>query len=189
MLESFRESLIIYLSKARPVVDEVGADVARTRLWLQTDQRLHWEGEVRRRARKLQEAQQALFSARLCSLRDVRAAEQIAVEKAKKDLQFAEEKLKLLKKWNRDFGSRVEPLIKQLGRLHTVLSYDMPKAIAHLAQVVKTLDEYASVAPPSATKELPPPKAGAAPGGAAPRPGEPKPSETEPAGQTVRSEK
>ena len=31
MLESFRESLILYLSKARPVVDEVGADVARTR--------------------------------------------------------------------------------------------------------------------------------------------------------------
>ena len=63
-LETFRASLIIYLSKARPALEEVSADVQRTRGWLESEQWPHWEREVRRRGQVLQEAQQALFSAR-----------------------------------------------------------------------------------------------------------------------------
>ena len=55
-LESFRASLIIYLAKARPVLEEVAADVVRTRLWLENDQRTYWENQVRSRARKVEEA-------------------------------------------------------------------------------------------------------------------------------------
>ena len=36
-LESFRASLILYVSKARPTLEEVSADVVRTRLWLEND--------------------------------------------------------------------------------------------------------------------------------------------------------
>ncbi len=64
-LEAFRSSLIVYVSKARPTLEEVTADVLRTRLWLETEQRTHWEGQVRRRAKELEQAQAALFSARI----------------------------------------------------------------------------------------------------------------------------
>ena len=33
-LELFRSQLIVYLSKARPALDEVSAEVVRTRVWL-----------------------------------------------------------------------------------------------------------------------------------------------------------
>jgi len=75
-LESFRSALIIYLSKARPALDEVNADVMRTRVWLEDEQRTHWENEFRRRARALQEAQAALFSAKLSSFRESSSVEQ-----------------------------------------------------------------------------------------------------------------
>ena len=52
-LESFRASLIVYLSKARPTLEEVSADVQRTRGWLEDEQRTHWENELRRRSRAL----------------------------------------------------------------------------------------------------------------------------------------
>src|ERR1041385_62452 len=78
-LESFRASLILYVSKARPTLEEVSADVVRTRLWLQNDQRMHWENQVRRRAKALEQAQEALSSARMSHLREASAAEQMAV--------------------------------------------------------------------------------------------------------------
>lgn len=61
--ESFRASLILFLGKARRSVDDAGDEVRRTRLWLQHDQILHWDGEIRRRTKTLDQAQQELRSA------------------------------------------------------------------------------------------------------------------------------
>jgi len=154
-LESFRSSLIVYLSKARPVLEEVSADVQRTRSWLEDEQRTHWENEFRRRSRVLGEAQAALFSSRISNLREVSAAEQMAVRRAKLDLERADAKLRVVKQWNRVFDSRVEPLVKQMEKLHTVLANDMVRAVTYLTQAIDTLHNYAGV--------IPAPGAGAAP--------------------------
>ena len=162
-LEAFRTTLILYLSKARPTLDEVSADVQRMRIWLEDEQRSHWQHEVERRRRALQEAQQALFSARLSSFREESSAEQMAVHRTKRECEAAEEKLKLVKKWDRDFDGRVDPLVKQVEKLHTVLANDMVQALAYLAQVIKVLTDYANLkpapaAPPSVSphSDLPP---------------------------------
>jgi hypothetical protein len=156
-LKSFRSNLIVYQAKARPTLEEVTSEVGRVRIWLETDQRTRWEAEVRRRKKRLEEAQQAVFSAKLSILRDITVAEQLAVQKAKRALEEAEGKLKILKQWNREFGSRVEPLVKQLEKLHTVLSNDIPKAVAYLTQAANTLEEYAGIAPSAAPDQNPPP--------------------------------
>ena len=148
-IESFKASLIIYLSKARPALEEVSADVLRTRLWLENDQRIYWENQVRLRTRQVEEAQAALFSATLSSLRQATAADHLAVHKAKRAREDAVTKLRLLKQWNRQFDSRVEPLVKQMEKLHTVLSNDMVQALAYLTQTVNALAAYAGIAPPS----------------------------------------
>src|SRR5882672_11447801 len=129
-IESFRSNLILYLSKARPTLEEVSADVVRTRLWLQNDQRTHWESQVRRRAKELEQTQQALSSARLSDLREASTAEQMAVQRARRAMDEGETKLKRLKQWNREFDGRVQPLVKQMEKLHTVLTHDMARAIA-----------------------------------------------------------
>ena len=148
-LEAFRANLIVYLSKARPTLEEVSADVQRMRGWLEGEQRTHWENELRRRSRALQEAQQALFSAKLSNLREASAAEQMAVQRTRRALDEAEGKLRVLKQWNRVFDNRVDPLVKQMEKLHTVLAHDMVQAVAFLTQVINTLDAYAEVAPPA----------------------------------------
>ena len=147
-LETFRSNLIVYLSQARPALDEISADVQRTRGWLEGEQRLHWENQMRRRTKDLEQAQQALFSARLGMLRKESAAEQMAVHRAKAAVVEADEKLRIIKKWERDFDGRVQPLVKQTEKLHTVLSNDMVKAVAYLAQAIKTLAAYAEKSSP-----------------------------------------
>jgi cell division FtsZ-interacting protein ZapD len=146
-LESFRASLIVYLSKARPTLEEVSADVQRMRGWLEVEQRAYWENEMRRRSQALHEAQQALFSANLSNLREASAAEQMAVQRTKRARDEAEAKLRVLKQWIRVFDNRVDPLVKQMEKLHTVLAHDMVQAVAFLAQAIKTLDAYAAVPP------------------------------------------
>jgi hypothetical protein len=151
-LEAFRADLVLYISKARPALEEVSADVLRARLWLENDQRTYWENQLRRRTRELEEAQQALFSARISNLREESSAEVNAVHRAKRARDEAEAKLRVLKRWNRDFENRVQPLVKQTEKLHTLLANDLGQAMAYLAQAVSTLDAYAGTVSPSAAE-------------------------------------
>jgi hypothetical protein len=148
-LDEFRASLIVYLSKARPTLEEVSADVLRTRLWLENEQRTHWENEVRRRHKALEQAQSELFSARLSNLRKESAAEVMAVHRARRLLDEAQTKLLVLKRWLREFDAAAQPLVKQMEKLHTILANDMVKAVAYLTQAVNTLDAYAGMTAPT----------------------------------------
>ena len=67
-IESFRSKLILFLAAARPALDEVSSDVMRARMWLETDQRSYWEGQLKKRQRAHEEAQQSIFSTRLSNL-------------------------------------------------------------------------------------------------------------------------
>ena len=155
-LESFRTNLIVYLSKARPTLDEVSDEVIRTRVWVESDRRIHWEGQVRRLSQKLQDAQQAVFSAELSNLREVSTAERMAVQRAKRALDEAQTKLALVKKWNRIFANEVMPIAKQLEKLQAVFASNVPEAISYLGQAVRTLDDYSGIAPAGTGNVSPP---------------------------------
>jgi hypothetical protein len=152
-IKDFRAYLIVYLSKARPALEEISSDLVRTRIWLQNDQRVYWEGQVRKKTKLLEMAQQSLYSSRISALHDAGTAEKMAVLKAKRALEEAEAKLKMVKYWTREFDNRTEPLAKQLDKLQTLFTQDMVQAAAHLAKTVNTLDAYAGVNAPIATME------------------------------------
>lgn len=149
-LELFRSNLLIYLSKARPALDEVSAEVTRMRNWLEDEQRAHWENQARRRRREFDEAQQALFSAKLSILSGASSAEQMAVHRTKRALEAAEAKLKVVKQWDRVFDNRVGPLVKQMEKLHTVLAHDMVQAVAFLTRALEALEAYRRILPSQA---------------------------------------
>ena len=146
-IELFRANLIAYLGKTRPVLEDACDEALRVRQWLQHDRRIHWENQLRRRRKILEEAEQSLFSARLGNLREPTSAELAAVTRAKRAFDEAEEKLRLVKRWTMEFDNRVQPLVKELEGLRTLLANDMPKAAAHLSKVIQTLDAYANVKP------------------------------------------
>jgi hypothetical protein len=144
-LEAFRACLIVYLSRVRPALEEVGSDLMRIRLWLEHDQRRHWENQIRLRSRRLQEAEANLFSARLSPLRDASAVEQAAVLQARRALGEAEDKLRRVKAWTRDLNSKTEPMIRPLSALESLLAHDMARAVAWLTEAVRNLEAYSEV--------------------------------------------
>jgi len=120
-VESFRADLIVFLSRARAVLEEASDDVLRTRLWVQNDQRRLWENETRVRGRKLEEARAELFNAKLSQFQESTALQLMAVQRAERAAREAEAKLALLKKWDRELENRTDPLVKQVTQLHGFL--------------------------------------------------------------------
>lgn len=158
-IEAFRSALIIYMSKAGPALEEITSEVLRTRIWVEDTQRVHWQGIAKRRARTLEEAKAAVFSARLSNLREVSSGEQLALTKAKRALEEAEEKIRVLKRWSRDFDNKVEPLTRKLEKMHSILHEDMTEAVVHLAEIIRTIDAYAGIMAPSLNNGSPSPAA------------------------------
>lgn len=154
-LEAFRANLIIFLTKTHNSVDEVGDEIRRTRQWLQNDQRLHWEGEVRRRQKVFNEAKQVLLSARMSGLRSSTSEQEAAVSKAKRAFHEAEEKLANVKRWARNYDNCVDPLAKGIDGLRYALDHDFPKALAYLVQAQRTLESYAETHAAPAALEKP----------------------------------
>jgi hypothetical protein len=148
VIESFRAALILYTNQARNAVEEASSEVLRTKLWLENDLWRLLENELRIRAKKMEQAQQELFTARLSNFQEPTALLQMALHRAQRDVRETEEKLVRLKTWHREIENRSNPLVKQVEQLHYLLSVEMPKAVASLAQVVKTLDAYVGVALP-----------------------------------------
>jgi hypothetical protein len=141
-IELFRAALIVFTSQARPALEEVSSEGLHTRLWLENDQRRFWEHERRVRSKKLEQAQQELFTARMSQFQDSTSLQLMAVHRAQQAVRDAEEKLTRLKKWGRELENRSAPLLKEIEQLHGFLTAEMPKAVAYLAQVVRALDAY-----------------------------------------------
>ena len=152
-IELFRGALILFASQARPALEEISSEIVRTRLWLQNDQRYFWENQKRAREKKMEQAQQELFTARLSDSQETTSLLQMAVQRARRGVEEAEQKMKRLKKWDGDLENRAAPLLKEVEQLHNFLTADIPRAIAHLAQIVKTLDAYADAGRAAAVPE------------------------------------
>jgi len=147
-IESFRGSLLVFLSKVRPVLEEVSDEVMRLQFWLQNDQRRYWEVELRKRGLKLEEAKQELFNAALSQLQQATALQHMAVQRAQREVGEAREKLTTLKKWERGLEDRTAPMVKQVEEFQGFLTVDMGKAVTQLIQIIKALDAYAKVGKP-----------------------------------------
>ena len=148
-IAAFRAQLIVFLGQARPVLEEVSSELSRTRVWLQNEQRMFWQTELRRRERRLEEARQELFNATISSLPTGTAALlQMAVQRAQRAVQEAEAKLKCLKRWDRELDDRAASLMKQTDQLHGFLATDMARAVAYLDQTLRALDAYRDASAP-----------------------------------------
>ncbi len=157
-LEAFRGDLIQYIAKARVALEDMEGDVRRTQTWLDTDRTQHWSGQVKLWTKHLHQAEQELYSANLTSPQASNAFQKLAVLKARRKLEEAEEKLRVLKKWRQTFENRATPLLRQLDPMFHLVGQHLPQGVHSLGESIKALQDYAE-------KNIPP--APAPPGGEA----------------------
>ncbi len=156
-IENFRARLIVYLGQMRPLLEEITHEAVQARLWIEGDQKRFWQDQFRRRYRKLEEARQELFAARLSSFQEASALHHMAVNRAQRAVAEAEEKLAAVKKWSLEIEDRTAPLTRQIDQLQSFLAIDMGGAVAYLDQVLTALAAYREVTRPGAASGKPPP--------------------------------
>ena len=143
-LERFRSSLILFLERANLVLDEVSEEVKRTRIWLQTEQRMKIGQEMKRRERELEQLEQELFTARLSDLAQKKSGAQMQVNQKRRELRELEDTLRKIAAWLRNYDSTVEPEARKVEKLRHHLDTDMARAVVFLTEAIRQLDAYAS---------------------------------------------
>lgn len=144
-LEDFRTALVRYQSRAVQALDDVNTEVKQMREWIHYDRRIHWKAEIKRQTRKLEQAEAELMTSKFSDLKDDHSVQQLQVKRARRALAEAEEKLRLTKRWARDFDSTVAPASRQLDGLRERLATTLPKAVAGMGETIGLLREYAEV--------------------------------------------
>lgn len=155
-LEAFRADLIQYISRARVALEDMEGDVRRTQTWLDTDRTQHWGSQLKHWTKMLHQAEQELYSANLTSPQASNAFQKMAVLKARRKVDEAEEKLMVLKKWRQTFENRTTPLLRQLDPMFHLLGQHLPKGVFALGESIKALQAYSEKGTPAPAAPKPP---------------------------------
>jgi hypothetical protein len=148
-LEAFRADLIQYIAKARVALEDMEGDVRRTQTWLDTDRAQHWAGQIKLWTKNLHQAEQELYSANLTNPQAANAFQRMAVAKAKRKLEEAEDKMRVVKKWRQTFENRATPLLRQLDPMFHLVGQQLPKGVFSLGESIKALQSYAEKSTPA----------------------------------------
>jgi uncharacterized protein YhaN len=148
-LEAFRADLIQYIAKVRVALEDMEGDVRRTQTWLDTDRTQHWGGQMKLWTKNLHQAEQELYNANLTNPQATNAFQKMAVLKAKRKLEEAEQKMRVLKKWRQTFENRATPLLRQLDPMFHLVGQQLPKGVHSLGERVKALQVYAESRTPT----------------------------------------
>lgn len=141
-LARFRSSLVLFAERAGLILDEVSEEVKRTRIWLQTEQKVKLTHETKRRLRELEMLEQELFSARLSDLAQKKTGAQMEVNKKRRELRELETTTRALAGWLRNFDSVVEPEARKVEKLRHHLDTDTVRSLTYLTEAIRNLEAY-----------------------------------------------
>jgi septation ring formation regulator EzrA len=144
-IKLFRTSLIIFIERMTNALDEVGDEVKRTRNWILDEQVNYWRSLKRQWEKKLDQAEQELYSSRLSTLHNTNTEAQMNVRRAAQKVDEINGKIRTVQKWARDYDSIVEPLARRLDTYRDLLSTKYPKAIFQIDKTIETLESYAEI--------------------------------------------
>ncbi len=147
-LESFRAELIQFVEKAKAALEDAEGEVRRVRTWLDTDRTNYWVAQMKQRVKQLEQAEAELYNATITRPDESHAFHKMAVVKARRRIEEAEEKIRVLKQWRQQFDNRVTPLLRRLDPAFFMVGTHLPKGIHSLAESIKALQAYSEKAAP-----------------------------------------
>ena len=147
-LEAFRASLVRFIEHSRRALDDVVGEVRRTRMWLDGECTMHWEREIKRAKRALEQAEQELYSAQLSVVKTDDSFRKMAVRRARRRLAEVLERRKRVKHWKEVFDQETAPLLRRVESLYDKLARNLPAGVASLSESVRALEAYAETRRP-----------------------------------------
>lgn len=147
-LRDVRLALISFGERTESALGDLRSKIDRTLAWLQQDRPLYWQEQTRR-------AYDGVASTRVayetCRMRTVGGRhsecieEKIAHQRAKARLEFCQQKIETVRRWNAEAGRQVDEYRGRSGPLHRSLDEDIPNLVAMLSRMIDALEAYAEI--------------------------------------------
>lgn len=154
-LRDVRLALIAFQEKAAGALGAVRTKVDRTLAWLEQDRPLYWKDQERHAYDGVATARVAYDT---CRLRTVGGRhpecieERVALKRAKERLEFCQQKVDAVRRWNQEARGQADDYRGRSGPLQRLLDEDVPNVLAMLGRMIDAIEAYAEVtAVPSET--------------------------------------
>ncbi len=142
---TFSAALKNFEEEATGALTSLDMEVRRVLEWIHQDRKEFWKHQVRRRQDKVAEARgdlQRCMTYRSTKERPSCHDEKIALEKAKRRLRVAEEKVLVVRHWARVLDHEVNEFKGNMNQLAHWLQIDHPQALATLERMMAALSAY-----------------------------------------------
>ena len=157
-LKDLRVALALYGEDTLGAIGAVEAEVRRTLRWLQEEQPVYWQNQIKRRREQVSSARAEVFKKNLQKRPDYNppmSEQKENLRKAEASLQDAEKRLAAVKKWQPLFKGAVLEYHASVQRIKDIAAGDVPRAVNLLSRMVDSLEAYLLVTPPSGLETLP----------------------------------
>ena len=152
-LQDFKASLCKFAEAVRVALDEAEGEIRRTAIWLKQDQHSYWKGQVRKRTELVARAKAALQQKRMQGTalggKASDVEERKALAAAVRQLEEAEQKLANVRRWVRQLEIETFNFKGTVQGLEHAVEAGVPKSTGQLDGMIRALDSYAALAPPS----------------------------------------
>jgi chromosome segregation ATPase len=157
VIRLFRAALIKFTESSNSALTDADGEITRKLSWLESEQMMFWTRQIRKWNEEVNRAKDAVRQKRI--FKDAMGRQQSTVDEEKhlKKCQAALEECETKLENTRRHAKQLqrEHLLYRGGvqRLATLLSSDMPNAIAMLDRVTQQLQQYVAAAPTMATSD------------------------------------
>ena len=168
-VRDFRGSLIRFGEQVTDCLDSLHGQVHRMIDWLEHDQPVYWQQQIRRGFDRVAEARLGL---QRCQMRQVgghRPAcveEKQALRRAKARLEYCQKKLEVVHRCQRVVEQEANQFRGHCGQVNGLLQRELPRMTGLLDRILVSLEAYVAVAapappPPSPSDDVTPSEGGA----------------------------
>lgn len=151
-LERFRAALLEFIHDASNALGEADSEVDRVQVWLEREQKIHWQQEHRRRSEEVARAKSALYRKQLTvSSKDRPPSavdEKKALQRAQARLEEAEQKIRRIKHWSVHLGQEAARYKAATSSLAAVLERELPASAEMLKRAIAAIEQYLHTAAP-----------------------------------------
>ena len=149
----FAAAVAKFQEEARLCLSMMDAQLRQILFWLERDRPGFWKREIENSMREVAEARVRLHQCRMRKFGDFRPSciEEVKdLEKAKKDVEFAQKQVPNVKRWHGEATHEADEYRGRAAQLTQAVDRDLPRLMALLAFTIDRLEAYASVGSPGA---------------------------------------
>jgi hypothetical protein len=156
-LKDLRVSLIKFADAVRSAMIDADSEIQRTSHWLQTEQRAHWQRQLRRLHERVEQCKAALRHKTMykspTGSKQSTVDEEKALAAAKRAYAEAEQKARNTKRWSRQFEQEVLNFRGEIQPAVRAAEAVVPEAVAQLDRMIESIDQYLALQAPGGARE------------------------------------